>query len=239
MGDCHELSGIARLDRPAIEDGNSHGRIAKHAAKLRSDVAVCLRDLTRRRRKTCPDGPHWLIGDHGIASARCFGHRAPHLLAYNTQCLAAFSLIRCLPDADDGHEMCAMGCLRLASYQAAGFAMPETPFGMTDDDGGGASILQHLRGEVAGIGTVGLCMTVLSADADPGRPGQLECHHQQGGGRTYHDVAGELNPLEHGCEQPQLAECGSRSIHLPVSRHQGAGPPVCRHACPSLTVWLI
>ena len=96
-----------------------------------------------------------------------------------------------------------------------------TPFGVPDDDGAGARILEHFGRKVAGERSASLGVTILCANTDGRTLDRRRKQSEQRGGRTYHYV--DRRELLCTLDDPaELRRRGAQPIHLPVARNQRA-----------------
>ena len=105
----------------------------------------------------------------------------------------------------------------LLVHSKVSFVIILAALGVADDDILGAGLLNHLGGDLSGIGTVVLVMASLGADGDMAVFEQTDSRLDVGGGDTEHHVA----PLALGHNRLDLlSKClglGEGVVHLPVA----------------------
>ena len=119
-----------------------------------------LLDLTRRRSAAGADGPHRLIGDHGVGTAEAAGSEP-------ASCSETTSSVR--PDSRCS-RVSPMQMMAESPARRAASALARTTAsvscrvrrsGMADNHRRASGVLEHLGGNVAGEGAGGRGMTVL------------------------------------------------------------------------------
>ncbi len=133
--------------------------------------------------------------------------------------LAGIALGARLADTDDGKEAGAPRRKRLGAHHGVGLAVIVAAFGMADDDGAGAGILEHFGGNIAGIGAGRFGMAVLAADGDARAARQRRKARQQRRRRTYHKV-GVGQAAGAGDDGLKLAGASRKPVHLPIASDQ-------------------
>src|SRR5215210_6820666 len=174
-------------------------------------------------------GPDGLISNNRLSGGGIGRQRPGYLCGDYVQGSSLSPLRQALTNADNGQEPCPLRSQGLGPYVRVGFTMFDPALGMAQNHRRGASVLQHFRCNIAGMRTLGLRMAILAAEPYWGLACQAMCSHEQRSGRTDENIAIQPHAFEHGGQQPQLSERGNGPVHFPVSRHKGAGPPICRH----------
>ena len=122
-----------------------------------------------------------------------------------------------------------MSGFRLGADEVVGLAMVGAALRMSDDDGLGTRVLEHLGCDVAGMGAGGERMAVLGAERDLGSA-QDVVGKAEGRRRADHDIGSRhgiaFQPIE---QRPDLGQGGCFPVHLPIAGHQR---PDCLHLAP-------
>src|SRR5262245_51786269 len=152
IGDVHELLGIHRLYRAAVEDADALPLRSEARYEPLADKAVDFGDVARRRRKPAADRPNWLIGNDQVPGGRAVRDGAVELRAHHGERAPAVAFATGLADADDRRQSCPPRGQSLGSHIAIGFPVIAAPLRMADDHGAGAGVPEHFRREIAGEG---------------------------------------------------------------------------------------
>ncbi len=99
-------------------------------------------------------------------SARHAGQGALDLVGDQLHGHAQLTLLQALADADDGVQAGLQGGVDLLVDGEVGLVIVLTALGVADDDVLDARLLEHLGGDLAGVGAVGLIVAGLSTDGD-------------------------------------------------------------------------
>src|SRR5882672_9912815 len=219
--DCHQLLGIRRLHRAAVEDAYPLGGRRKPRGQPLADEAVDLGDVGRCRREPGADRPYGLVGNDEVLGGRAVWNRALKLHADHRKGPAGGPVIATLADAYDGEEPGAPRRPGLAPHVGVGFVVERAALGMADDHGAGAEIGQHLGGDIAREGATRFGVAVLAADLDDafGAPDELS---DQGRRRTYDDVDFFAEPLGADHDLAKVFLRPHEAVHLPVAGNQRA-----------------
>src|SRR5215470_7825665 len=108
-----------------------------------------LLDFRTCRRAVRADRPNRLVGDNGIPRRRAIGNALAKMIRADVQCRTSGSFQRGLTDADDGKKTRASSGSRLRSYVSARLTIELASLRMADDHCARASVLQHLRTQLA------------------------------------------------------------------------------------------
>ncbi len=155
-----------------------------------------------------------LVGGHA-------GQSGLHLIGDELHGHAQLTLLQALAHADDGVQAGLQGGVDLLVDGEVGLVVVLTALRVADDDVLHAQLLEHLGGNLAGVGAVGLIVAVLSADGDAA---VLEQTHSGGNVHVGH-AENDLAPL--GLAQLGLdvlgegLGLGQGLVHLPVAGDDG------------------
>ena len=215
-----EFLGVLLVHGPAVLDGDAPGHPgAVEAADGGADVGADLAGLLGGGGLAGADGPDGLIGDD--AAAQLVGGDAEegalHLQGDPFGGDAGLPLLQALAHADDGDQAGLDGGVDLLVHGEVGLVVVAAALGVADDDVLGPRLLDHVGGNLAGVGAVVQLVAGLGADGDVAvleQPdGGLDVH----GGDAQHHVA----PLALGHDGLDLLGkglgLGQGVVHLPVA----------------------
>src|SRR5919197_3003004 len=221
VSNAHQLLGIRRLDRSAVQDTRGLPLLCEPRLQALTDEPVHLGDIGRRRRQPGADRPDRLVGKQQIFGRGAVRYRTLELRAYHRECACVLALSAGLAYADDGAKSGAPRSQRLGPHICIGFMVITAPFGVPDDDGAGARVLEHFGRKVAGERSASLGVAILCAKTDARPLERRRKQSEQRGGRTYHHV--HRRELLCTLDDPaELRRRGAQAVHLPVPRHQRA-----------------
>ena len=155
-----------------------------------------------------------LVGGHA-------GQGGLHLVGDELHGHPQLPLLQALAHADDGIEPGLQGGVDLLVDRDVGLVVVLAALGVADDDVLHAGLLEHLCGDLAGVGAVGLVVAVLRADGDAAVLEQADGRGDVHKGHAEHHLA-PLGPADEGLDLlgkgPGL---GDGLVHLPVSGNNG------------------
>ena len=182
--------GVLCVHGAAVLDGDGAGHAG--AVQLADDGADGLADLTGLLGSgglAGADGPDGLIGDNHMAHL-LGGHAGQgglHLVGDEIHGHAQLPLLQALAHADDGVQPRLQGGMHLLVDGEIGLIVVLAALGVADHHILDAQLLQHLRGDLTGVGAVGLIVAVLRADGD------AALFEQAHGGTLFLDEIGEIS----------------------------------------------
>ena len=204
--------------------------VAEALDERAAQEAVHLGDVGDRRRQAGADRPHRLVGDDGVggvAPCRAASRRAGGATTSSVSPARRSPAVSPTQTMAASPARCAASALALTSRVA--LAMVGAALGMADDHGRGAGVLQHLGGDVAGVGAAGRGVAILAADREPGAlpPRAPVRRPASPAGRSWRRRRRQSPPRPAVAHRPRLGQGGrqarsSSSCRPPAGRMRAA-----------------
>src|SRR5581483_4393620 len=128
----HQLRGVVRLHRSAIEDADLLCRLTIAGGERLANEAVHIGDVSRRWRQSGTDRPDRLVGDGEIG--RAVRRRTLDLPAHHGAGMTGIALGTRFADTNNGREAGPPGGKRLVADHCVALAVIVAALGMADDD---------------------------------------------------------------------------------------------------------
>ena len=220
VGLGQQLRRVLGVHGAAVLDGDGPGHPgAELLADDGADVGADLAGLFGGGGLAGADGPDGLIGDDHAAHLVLgqAGQGGLHLIGDQLLGDAQLPLTQALAHADDGLQAGLQGGLDLLVDGEVGLVVVLAALGVADDDVLGAHVLEHLGGDLAGIGAGGLVVAGLAADGHPGVPESLDGAVHIDAGDAQYDLA-PLVAAQVGLDGlGKGLGLGEGLVHLPVA----------------------
>ena len=165
------------------------------------------------------DSPYGLIGHDDVLEL--FGGEVEenvlYLLLHHIEMLASLPLFEILAYAEDDAQTACEGEPDLHDQLFIGFAVILTALGMTEDCPFAANALEHVYGDLSGVGALFVVGAVLCGKFYPGALYSLGHGGQMGEGRS-HDKAYVFGKFGRFCGDclREFNSFGNGGVHLPV-----------------------
>ena len=221
VGLGEELLGVGGLAGAAVEDRGVVGDgLAEQAGEDVADVGVDLFGLGRSGGLAGADGPDGLVGDDDLLHilGAEVGEDGLGLVFDDLEVLAGFALVKVLSDAEDDAEFGGEGEFDFLDELLVGLAVVLAALGVAEDGPLAADGLEHVDGDFAGVGALGVVGAVLGGKLDFGAFEGLAAAAEVGEGRgdDEADAGRDFRGAGHdGLRQFDTIRSGR--IHLPVA----------------------
>ena len=221
VGLGEELLRVGRLAGAAVEDrGVVRDGLVEEAGEDFADVGVDLLGLGRRGGLAGADGPDGLIGDDDLLHV--LGGEVLEdglgLGGANGEVLAGLALVEVLADAEDDAETRLEGEFHFLDELLVGLAVVLATLGVAEDGPLAADGLQHVDGDFAGVGALGVVGAVLGGELHLGALELLAAGEQVGERRGDDEADTGRNFCGAGCHGlRQFDTIRSGRVHLPVA----------------------